>query len=106
MWGAARELLPFRMPVQWINRPHLDFRGFSGSVSSGVVRPGDEIVAARSGRLSRVERIVTADGDVMLAKAGDAVTLTLADEIDIGRGDVLVERRRTGRRSPTSSQPI
>ena len=80
---------PFRMPVQWVNRPNLDFRGFSGTIVSGRVRPGDVIVVAKSGRTSRVARIVTMDGDAAEAVAGEAVTLTLADEIDISRGDVL-----------------
>ncbi|MFZ2468482.1 MAG: sulfate adenylyltransferase subunit CysN, partial [Parvibaculum sedimenti] len=81
---------PFRMAVQWVNRPNLDFRGFSGTIASGTVRPGDRIVVAASGRTSTVARIVTADGDLDVAGAGDAVTLTLADEIDISRGDLLV----------------
>jgi bifunctional enzyme CysN/CysC len=80
---------PFRMPVQWVNRPNLDFRGFSGFISSGVVKPGDRIKALPSGRESTVERIVTRDGDLDLAVAGQSVTLTLADEIDISRGDVI-----------------
>ena len=80
---------PFRMAVQWVNRPHLDFRGFAGTISSGSIKPGDEIVVAASGRKSRVTRIVTADGDLERAQAGDAVTLTLADEVDIARGDLL-----------------
>jgi bifunctional enzyme CysN/CysC len=78
------------MPVQWVNRPHLDFRGFAGTIAGGTVRPGDEVVVATSGKTSRIARIVTADGDLDVARTGDAVTLTLADEIDIGRGDVLV----------------
>ncbi len=82
---------PFRLPVQWVNRPHLDFRGFSGTIASGTIRPGDKIVVAGSGKTSRVERIVTADGELPVAAAGDAVTLTLADELDIARGDVLSE---------------
>jgi len=82
---------PFRFPVQWVNRPDLDFRGFSGTVVTGVVRPGDRLVVAGSGRDSTVARIVTYDGDLAEARAGDAVTLTLADEIDISRGDLLVE---------------
>jgi bifunctional enzyme CysN/CysC len=86
----AQHALPFRFPVQWVNRPNLDFRGFSGTVASGVVRPGDKIVVAASGRESTVERIVTYDGDLAEARAGEAVTLTLADEIDVARGDVLV----------------
>ncbi|WOJ91257.1 sulfate adenylyltransferase subunit CysN [Methylocapsa polymorpha] len=85
---------PFRFAVQWVNRPHLDFRGFSGEIASGTIRPGDEIVVAGSGRASRVERIVTADGDLDCAAAGDAVTLTLADELDIARGDVLCDPKR------------
>ncbi len=79
----------FRMPVQWINRPNLDFRGFVGSVASGRVAAGDAIVVAGSGRTTTVARIVTADGDRAFAEAGDAVTLTLAEEIDVARGDVL-----------------
>jgi len=84
---------PFRFPVQWVNRPHLDFRGFSGTIASGTIRPGDEIVVAKSGRASRVARIVTYDGDRVSASAGDAVTLTLADEVDVARGDVLCDPR-------------
>jgi bifunctional enzyme CysN/CysC len=87
--SSAAELA-FRFPVQWVNRPNLDFRGFSGTVASGVVRPGDKIVVAASGRESTVERVVTYDGDLAEARAGDAVTLTLADEIDVARGDVIV----------------
>jgi bifunctional enzyme CysN/CysC len=82
---------PFRMPVQWVNRPNLDFRGFSGMVASGVVRPGDRIKALPSGRESTVARIVTFTGDVPEAVAGQSVTLTLADEIDVSRGDVLAQ---------------
>jgi bifunctional enzyme CysN/CysC len=80
---------PFRFPVQWVNRPNLDFRGFSGAVASGTVRPGDPVTVAASGRQTKVARIVTYDGDLDEAKAGDAVTLTLADEVDIARGDLL-----------------
>jgi bifunctional enzyme CysN/CysC len=79
----------FRMPVQWVNRPHLDFRGFCGMVSSGVVKPGDRIRVQPSGRESRVARIVSASGDLPLAVAGQSITLTLADEIDVSRGDVI-----------------
>jgi bifunctional enzyme CysN/CysC len=80
---------PFRMPVQWVNRPNLDFRGFSGFVSSGTVRPGDRIKVLPSGRESTVDRIVTLGGDLPQAVAGQSVTLTLQDEIDVSRGDVL-----------------
>ncbi len=83
------QLKPFRMPVQWVNRPNLDFRGFSGLISSGSVRPGDRIKALPSGKESTVTRIVTYDGDLPLAVAGQSVTLTLADEIDINRGDII-----------------
>jgi len=86
--GEDREK-PFRLPVQWVNRPHLDFRGFCGTIASGVVRPGDEVRVASSGRTSRVARIVTVKGDLPEAMAGQAVTLTLTDEIDISRGDML-----------------
>ncbi len=80
---------PFRMPVQWVNRPNLDFRGFSGQIASGVIRPGDRIKALPSGRESAVARIVTFTGDLDEAVAGQSVTLTLEDEIDVSRGDVL-----------------
>ena len=80
---------PFRMPVQWVNRPDLDFRGFSGIVVGGTVRPGDTVRALPSGRTSTVTRIVTFDGDLDQAVADQSVTLVLADEIDISRGDVL-----------------
>ncbi len=79
----------FRMPVQWVNRPNLDFRGFSGIVVRGSIRPGDAIRVLPSGKESRVARIVTQDGDLEQAISGQSVTLTLADEIDISRGDVL-----------------
>jgi bifunctional enzyme CysN/CysC len=80
---------PFRLPVQWVNRPDLDFRGFCGLIASGSVRPGDKVRVLPSGRTSTVDRIVTFDGDLDLAVAGQSVTLTLADEIDVSRGDVL-----------------
>jgi len=80
---------PFRMPVQWINRSHADFRSVAGTVASGDIRPGDSVVVAGSGRLSTVRAIVTADGELPRASAGEAVTLVLADDIDVSRGDVL-----------------
>ncbi|MBS0411229.1 MAG: sulfate adenylyltransferase subunit CysN [Proteobacteria bacterium] len=80
---------PFRMPVQWVNRPNLDFRGFAGQVASGVVKPGDAVKVLPSGRETRVARIVTKDGDLGEAVAGQSVTLTLADEVDCSRGDVI-----------------
>ncbi|WP_417486191.1 sulfate adenylyltransferase subunit CysN [Maricaulis sp.] len=80
---------PFRMPVQWVNRPNLNFRGYSGMIVSGKVSVGDAIVVAQSGLAANVSRIVTADGDLETAGAGDAVTLVLNQEIDISRGDVL-----------------
>ena len=80
---------PFRLPVQWVNRPNLDFRGFSGTIAGGRVKPGDTVTVAKSGKSSIVTRIVTMDGDKAEAVAGDAITLTLADEVDISRGDVL-----------------
>lgn len=79
----------FRMPVQWVNRPNLDFRGFSGTIASGRIKPGDDIAVSPSGKTSKVDRIVTFDGDLDEAIAGQAVTITLQDEIDISRGDIL-----------------
>jgi len=80
---------PFRMSVQWVCRPNQEFRGFAGQVAAGTVRPGDELVALPSGRRSHVTRIVTAGGDLAEAVAGQAVVLTLADEIDASRGELL-----------------
>ncbi len=80
---------PFRLPVQWVNRPNLDFRGFCGLVAGGRVRPGDRVRVQPSGRETTVARIVGTDGDRPLAVAGESVTLTLADEVDISRGDVI-----------------
>lgn len=87
---SRREDQVFRLPVQYVNRPNLDFRGFSGTVASGTVSPGDRIRVASSGKESTVERVVTYDGDLESASSPQAVTLTLADEIDISRGDMLV----------------
>jgi bifunctional enzyme CysN/CysC len=80
---------PLRLPVQWVNRPNHGFRGFAGTIASGTVRPGDRVRVQPSGRETRVARIVTAAGDLPLAVAGQAVTLTLADEVDVSRGDVI-----------------
>jgi bifunctional enzyme CysN/CysC len=79
----------FRMPVQWVNRPHQDFRGFAGLVASGTVRPGDPIRVLPSAREAVVARIVTAGGDLPVARAGQSITLTLDREIDVSRGDVI-----------------
>ncbi|MCA8891480.1 MAG: adenylyl-sulfate kinase, partial [Hyphomonas sp.] len=76
--GDHRLNAAFRMPVQWVNRPNLDFRGFSGQIASGTVKPGDRVKSMPSGKQSKVERIVTADGDLSEAIAGQSVTLTLA----------------------------
>jgi bifunctional enzyme CysN/CysC len=81
---------PFRFPVQWVNRPSADFRGFSGTVAAGSVAPGDPVLVMGSARSSRVKEIVTFDGPLARASTGDAVTLTLEDEIDVSRGDLLV----------------
>ncbi len=80
---------PFRLPVQWVNRPNLDFRGFSGTVISGSIKPGDEVVVAKSGKISKVKALVTADGDLAVARAGEAITLVIEDEIDASRGDMF-----------------
>jgi len=87
--SAADEAKPFRMPVQWVNRPNLDFRGFSGQLATGKVRPGDAVRILPSGKTTTVSRIVTLDGDLEEAVAGQSVTLTLADEVDCSRGDVI-----------------
>lgn len=86
---AAEQSGVFRMPVQWVNRPNLDFRGYSGMVVRGSVKPGDPVCVLPSGKESRVARIVTQDGDLDRAVCGQSITLTLTDEIDISRGDVL-----------------
>ena len=80
---------PFRLPVQWVNRPNLDFRGFCGLIASGRVHPGDRVRVQPSGRESTVARIVALDGDRAQAVAGESVTITLADEVDISRGDLI-----------------
>ncbi|MBZ9883151.1 sulfate adenylyltransferase subunit CysN [Mesorhizobium sp. CA10] len=86
---AAVEL-PFRFPVQYVNRPNLDFRGFAGTIASGTVSEGDEVVVAKSGKASRVKRIVAQGGDLEQAVAGQAITLVLEDEVEVSRGNMLV----------------
>ncbi|MDN7879583.1 sulfate adenylyltransferase subunit CysN [Burkholderia aenigmatica] len=80
---------PFRLPVQWVNRPHLNFRGYAGSIASGEIRVGERVRVLPSGKESRVASVITQGGESDIARAGDAVTLTLADEIDISRGDMI-----------------
>ncbi len=87
--AAAAQTQPFRMPVQWVNRPNLDFRGFAGQIASGIVRPGDAVRIVPSGKTSTVKTITTFDGDLDEAVAGQSVTLTLADEVDCSRGDLI-----------------
>lgn len=88
--AADKNFEQFRMPVQYVNRPHLNFRGFCGTIASGIVKPGDEIKALPSGKTSKVKSIVTYDGDLEEAFVDQSVTLTLTDEIDVSRGDMLV----------------
>ena len=90
-----RTATPFRFPVQWVNRPNLDFRGFSGTVASGSVIVGDEVLVAASRKPARISRIVTMGGDQQQAIAGQAVTLVLDREVDISRGDVLAHPGQT-----------
>lgn len=80
----------FRLPVQYVNRPNLDFRGFCGTIAAGEIRPGDEVLALPSGRRSKVKAVVAYEGELAAAGAGEAITLTLEDEIDVSRGDMLV----------------
>ncbi|MGE0759982.1 MAG: adenylyl-sulfate kinase, partial [Pirellulaceae bacterium] len=88
--GSDRNLEDFRFPVQLVNRPHLDFRGFCGTIASGIIRRGDEVMALPSRKTSHVKSIVTFDGELDEAFAPQSVTLTLDDEIDVSRGDMLV----------------
>ncbi len=87
--GSVDADKPFRLPVQWVNRPNLDFRGFSGLIATGGVKPGDAIRVLPSGKTSTVTRVVTMDGDLDEATAGQSVTVCFADEIDCSRGDVI-----------------
>jgi len=88
--AGDRNFDDLRFPVQYVNRPNLNFRGFAGTLASGIVRKGDEIAVLPSGKTSRVKSIVTFDGELEQATPGEAVTLTLEDEIDVSRGDMLV----------------
>jgi len=96
-----RPVRPFRLPVQWVNRPNLDFRGFAGTIASGTVRVDDEVVALPSGQTSRVKAILSPGGNVVEASASDAVTISLEQEIDISRGDMLAPARN---RPPVADQ--
>ena len=87
--NTASQKKPFRMPVQWVNRPNLDFRGFSGLIASGTVKPGDELRSLPSGKTSTVKSVVTMGGELDEAVAGQSITITLEEEIDCSRGDVL-----------------
>ncbi|MYM65145.1 sulfate adenylyltransferase subunit CysN [Pseudomaricurvus sp. HS19] len=89
--ASDRNLENFRLPVQYVIRPNLDFRGFAGTIASGTIRPGDEVVSLPSGKRSKVKTISTFDGDIEEAIADQAITLTLQDEIDVSRGDMLVK---------------
>ena len=82
---------PFRFPVQWVNRPNLDFRGYAGTIAAGHIRPGDEVLVAGSGRATTIARVIGPDGDLESAEAGDVATLTLTDDVDLARGDMLVD---------------
>ena len=100
--GASRNLVDFRFPVQMVLRPHQDFRGFAGQISSGSIAPDEEVVVLPSGRESRIKSIASFDGDLAEAAAGDSVTLTLTDEIDVSRGDMIVRKKNL----PTVSNRI
>ena len=97
--GASRNIVDFRFPVQMVIRPNQNFRGFAGQIASGRIRPGEPVVALPSGLRSRVKSIVTMDGDLPEAVVGDSVTLTLEDEIDISRGDMIVRERNLPQKS-------
>jgi bifunctional enzyme CysN/CysC len=100
--GASRNLVDFRFPVQHVIRPHQDYRGFGGRIASGTLVPGEEVVILPSGRMSRIRSIDTADGPLEEAAAGESVVVTVDDEVDIGRGDMIVRRRNL----PTVGQCI
>ena len=91
--GGSRNLVDFRFPVQMALRPNQNFRGFAGQIASGSIQPGEDVVVLPSGKSSRVRAIVTLDGELQEAAAGDSITLTLEDEIDVSRGDMIVRKR-------------
>jgi bifunctional enzyme CysN/CysC len=95
--GARLEAAPMRLPVQWVNRPDADFRGFAGMIVSGSVRPGDRVVIAPSGVESTIDRIILYTSDLDRAVAGQSVTVTLADEVDVSRGHVIADADRPSR---------
>lgn len=97
--GASQNQVDFRFPVQYVVRPNQDFRGYAGQIASGRIRPGDDVVVFPSGLSSKLKAIVTADGDLEDARAGDSVVLTLEDEIDISRGDMIVRKSNLPQRS-------
>ena len=84
---------PFRIPVQWVNRPSSDFRGFSGLIASGSIRVGDKVKIIPGGQSSTIETIITGDREVIKASAGESITITLDDQIDVSRGDILVDKK-------------
>lgn len=87
---SSLEQAPFRMPIQWVNRPHLDFRGFTGRIASGSIKPGDSIRVLPGNQKTTISRLVTYDGDLNEATAGQSITCTFCDEIDVSRGSLLV----------------
>ena len=91
--SASRNQVDFRLPIQHVLRPHQDFRGFAGQIASGKIRPGEEVVVLPSERTSRIESIVTYDGEIEEAGPGDSVVVTLEDEIDVSRGSMIVRSR-------------
>jgi bifunctional enzyme CysN/CysC len=100
--GAARNMVDFRFPVQYVIRPHQDFRGFAGRIASGTLQPGEEIVVLPSGQTSRIRSVETASGPLPEASAGDSVVLTLEDELDVSRGDMIVRKMNV----PTVGQKV
>lgn len=91
----------WQLPVQYVNRPNANFRGYCGTIAAGNVKPGDEVRVLPSGQISTIDKIVTADGDLTHAFAPMAITVTLTDEIDISRGDILVHARNAAHTANT-----